>query len=214
MNEAPPGIPQEISESLVEIGRDFHARGWALGTSGNYSAVTTRDPLCMALTVSGVDKGKLTADEILLVDERQQVIRGNGRPSAEARLHLAVARLTRAGAVLHTHSVWGTILSALAAAHGGLLIEGFEMLKGLDGVETHLHREWLPILENSQDYDLLVRGVERVLEDHPRSHGFLLRRHGLYTWGRDLAEARRHVEILEFLMEVIGRTDHGSREDS
>ena len=207
-------IPNEVSELLVEIGRDFHARGWALGTSGNYSAVTSRDPLCMALTVSGVDKGKLTANEILLVDGRQRVIGGSGRPSAEARLHFAVARLTGAGAVLHTHSVWSTIVSESATEHGGLIIEGYEMLKGLEGVETHLHREWLPVLENSQDYDGLVQSVERVLGDHPRSHGFLLRRHGLYTWGRDLTEARRHVEILEFLLEVLGRTDNGSRQDS
>ena len=85
------------------------------------------------------------------------------------------------------------------------------MLKGLEGVQTHQHREWLPILENSQDYDALARNVERVLGDHPGSHGFLLRRHGLYTWGRDLTEAKRHVEILEFLMEVLGRTNDGHR---
>jgi methylthioribulose-1-phosphate dehydratase len=88
------------------------------------------------------------------------------------------------------------------------------MLKGLAGVRTHQHREWIPILENSQDYDALARSVERVLGDHPGSHGFLLRRHGLYTWGHDLSEAKRHVEILEFLMEVLGRTNDGHRQDS
>ena len=95
------------------------------------------------------------------------------------------------------------------------------MLKGLDGVTTHEHREWLPILENDQDMARLRRAVAAVARaTHPDAHGFLLRRHGLYTWGRDLAEAERHVEILEFLLEVIGRTGrtaedmHGGREDS
>ena len=80
------------------------------------------------------------------------------------------------------------------------------MLKGLDGVRTHEHREWLPILDNSQDMRELAEEVKKRLEEHPGAHAFLLRGHGLYTWGRDLAQARRHVEILEFLLEVVGRT--------
>ncbi len=112
-------IPKEVSDSLAELGRDFHARGWSLGTSGNFSAVTAREPLRMALTVSGVDKGKLTSEQILVIDENQNVVEGTGRPSAEARLHLTVARLKGAGAVLHTHSVWSNIL---AEACGGALV--------------------------------------------------------------------------------------------
>jgi methylthioribulose-1-phosphate dehydratase len=206
--------PIEIYDAIAEIGRDFHARGWSLGTSGNFSAVTSREPFRMALTVSGVDKGKLTADQILVIDESQNVIEGTGRPSAEARLHVTIARLSGTGAILHTHSVWSNIVSEAWGDRGGLTIEGFEMLKGLAGVRTHQHREWIPIIENSQDYDALSRSVERSLGDHPLSHGFLLRRHGLYTWGRDLVEAKRHVEILEFLMEVSGRTNDGHRQDS
>jgi methylthioribulose-1-phosphate dehydratase len=80
------------------------------------------------------------------------------------------------------------------------------MLKGLNGVETHEHSEWLPIIENSQDMTELAAAAGRVLERNPTTHGFLLRRHGLYTWGRDLAEAKRHIEIIEFLLEVLGRT--------
>ena len=198
-------IPTNVTESLIELGHGFYSRGWALGTSGNLSAVVGRDPLRLALTVSGVDKGKLTPDQLVLIDEGQNVIHGTGRPSAEARLHLTVARLKDAGAVLHTHSIWSSIVSELDGRQSGLTIEGYEMLKGLEGIESHNHREWLPILENSQDYEALAGNVERVLSDHPESHGFLLRRHGLYTWGQGLPEAKRHVEILEFLLEVIGR---------
>jgi methylthioribulose-1-phosphate dehydratase len=194
----------ELAAQLAEIGRQCHARGWALGTSGNFSAVVNRDPLRLAITTSGVDKGTLTAGEIVEIDQHGQVVAGSGRPSAEASLHLAIARARGAGAVLHTHSIWGTILSD-ASTEDGLAIEGYEMLKGLDGVDTHEHREWLPILDNTQDWAAAVPQVEAMLAEQPAAHGFLIRRHGLHTWGRDLGEAKRHVEILEFLFEVMGR---------
>jgi methylthioribulose-1-phosphate dehydratase len=199
-----------IADQLGEVGRAFYARGWVLGTSGNFSAVVSRDPLHMAITSSGVDKAGLTAGHILQIDADGNVLEGLGRPSAETLLHLAVVRLRAAGAVLHTHSVWSNILSDAYATGGGLRIEGYEMLKGLEGISTHKHAEWLPIIENSQNMTELAGSVEIALNEHPHSHGFLLRRHGLYSWGRDLAEARRHIEILEFLLEVLGRTRHSA----
>jgi methylthioribulose-1-phosphate dehydratase len=195
----------ELAEGLARVGREFYARGWAMGTSGNFSAVVSRDPLRLAITSSGIDKGSLSGTNIIEVDSEGLAVDGKSRPSDETLLHITVARARGAGAVLHTHSVWSTLLSEEFAADRGLAIEGYEMLKGLDGVRTHEHREWLPILDNSQDMRGLAREVERRLAEHPGSHAFLLRGHGLYTWGRDLPEARRHVEILEFLMEVIAR---------
>jgi methylthioribulose-1-phosphate dehydratase len=121
-------------------------------------------------------------------------------------LHLAIYRsVPTAAAVLHTHSVGGTILSDVFADRGAIEIEGYEMLKGLSGVTTHEHQEVVPIIANSQDYDSLSRHVERVVRVNPSIHGFYLHRHGLYTWGESVAEARRHVEIFEFLFEVLGR---------
>lgn len=201
-----PGRVKELAELLSEIGRGFYARGWALGTSGNFSSVVSMNPLRLAITSSSVDKGLLTPDQILQINGEGRVVEGTGRPSAESLLHIRIVRVRKAGAVLHTHSVWSSIISDAYAGDGGVMIESFEMLKGLEGVHTHEHREWLPIIENSQDMVALAHSVEQRLVDHPDSHGFLLRRHGLYTWGRDLAEAKRHVEILEFLLEVLGRT--------
>lgn len=192
--------------ALADAGRRLDARGWVLGTSGNLSQVISRAPLHIAITRSGASKGQLSAAEILLVGEDGGVLDGEGRPSAETPLHLTIVRTTGAGAVLHTHSVWSTILSDRHAARGGLGIEGYEMLKGLAGVTTHTHREWVPILANDQDMGALAARVEATLAAHPDCHGFLLQRHGLYTWGRDLPDAARHVEILEFLLEVMGRT--------
>jgi methylthioribulose-1-phosphate dehydratase len=113
--------------------------------------------------------------------------------------------------VLHTHSVWSNILTDEFASDGGLAIERFEMLKGLEGVSTHEHSEWLPIIDNSQDMNRLTESIKEVLTQQPSAHGFLLRRHGLYTWGKNIAEAKRHVEIFEFLLEVLGRTRCATR---
>lgn len=195
-----------LARRLAEAGRDFYERGWMLGTSGNLSVVASSEPLRLAITASGAHKGRLAPAHILQIDAVGEVTRGNGRPSDETRLHLTVVRVRGAGAVLHTHSVWSTLLSEAFAPEGRLLIEGFEMLKGLSGVRTHEHCEKLPVIENSQDMEALERSFAEVLEKFPGAHGVLLRGHGLYTWGRDLDEARRHVEILEFLLEVIGRT--------
>ncbi|MGA9773161.1 MAG: methylthioribulose 1-phosphate dehydratase [Blastocatellia bacterium] len=205
MREAKNSFP-ELAAQLAEIGREFYGRGWVLGTSGNLSAVVSREPLRIAITSSGLDKGELSVTDFLEIDADAKVIEGEGRPSAETLLHIAVAKLRGAGAVLHTHSVWSNILSDAHADEGGVIIEGYEMLKGLEGVSTHEHSEWLPVLENSQDMRSLARSVEAMLGEHTDAHGFLLRRHGLYTWGSSLAEAKRHVEIFEFLLEVLGRT--------
>jgi methylthioribulose-1-phosphate dehydratase len=197
---------ETVAEQLAALGRELYARGWALGTSGNFSAVLSREPFRLAITSSGLDKGLLNPDQIVQIDETGQIHgRQEGKPSAEARIHIAVvrARGVGAGAVLHTHSIWSTILSD--GADGGIVLEGYEMLKGLDGVGTHEHREWLPIIENTQDWASAAPEVEQLLRANPKMHGFLIRRHGLYTWGRDLADAKRQIEILEFLFEALGR---------
>jgi methylthioribulose-1-phosphate dehydratase len=196
----------QAADRLVEIGRDFHRRGWALGTSGNFSVILDRDPLVIAITESSIDKSRLNVSQILRVGDDARTLDANaGKPSAETLLHLAVARSAHAGAVLHTHSVWSTVLSDYHAGASGFFIEDYEMLKGLSGVRTHEHREWMPILENSQDLELLSKQATALMSEQPATHGFLIRRHGLYTWGKDMDEAVRHVEILEFLMEAVGR---------
>jgi len=195
---------ESLAVQLAEVGRHCYERGWALGTSGNFSAVVSKEPLTLAITTSGVDKGLLESRDIVAIDEHRRVMRGSGIPSAEATLHLAIVRSRGAGAVLHTHSIWSTILSE-AATDSGLSIEGYEMLKGLGGIHTHEHRERLPIIENRQDWARAAPQLEAMLRENPEAHGFLIRRHGLYTWGKDLAEAKRQVEILEFLFEVMGR---------
>jgi methylthioribulose-1-phosphate dehydratase len=201
---------EEAATELVAIGRRFDARGWVLGTSGNFSAVLGQAPLRLAITRSGVHKGALTDADILEIGEAGGVTRGAGAPSAETQLHLELVASRNAGAVMHTHSIWGTLLSDRGADAGGVAIEGYEMLKGLAGVRTHEHREWIPVLGNDQDIPRLAQVVREALRANPDCHGFLLRRHGLYTWGATLQDAVRHTEILEFLLESVGRARYSS----
>ena len=200
-----------VQLSLIAIGRRFYARGWTLGTSGNFSAVVSRRPFRLAITASSVAKGALRPADILECDGRGRVIgRRRGTPSAETLLHVEIARRRGAGCVLHTHSVWSTMLSDTPASggpeHDGLTIEGYEMLKGLAGVTSHEHSERIPILPNDQDIPKLAARAADTLDRFPDAHAFLLRRHGLYTWGDTIADAERHVEILEFLLETVART--------
>jgi methylthioribulose-1-phosphate dehydratase len=222
MPNAPYPSVRDAADALADIGRRFHARGWVLGTSGNFSVVTSHEPMRLSITASSVDKGSLDASQIIDIDDGCAVHGGYGNPSAETLLHFEIVRRRGAGAVLHTHSVWGTVLSDSHGPDGGVTIEGYEMLKGLDGVRTHEHREWVPIVPNDQDMSRLAPVVGRTLEQHPTAHAILLQRHGLYTWGTTLAEAVRHIEILEFLFETMGRTatyrsrggQHGIAQDS
>jgi len=178
-----------------------------LGTSGNLSAVVEREPLRLAISPSGVDKGELSAGEFLLIDENAGIVsEHSAKPSDESLLHVRIVKERGAGAVFHTHSIWSTLLSDLYFPDGALVIEGYEMLKGLAGVTSHQHQELLPIIENSQDIKALADKVGATLGQFREAHGLLLRRHGLYSWGNDMAETKRHVEILEFLLETTGRT--------
>ena len=199
------------ARELIDVGRRFDARGWVLGTSGNFSVVLGRAPLRLAMTSSGTHKGQLVVDDIVEIEVPgpSSTVPGpsSRQPSAEARLHLEIVAARGAGAVLHTHSIWSTIASERAAPARGLAIDGYEMLKGLSRVTTHEHREWIPVLENDQDMPRLASRVRETLDAHPDCHAFLLRRHGLYTWGAALPEAVRHVEILEFLLETVGRLE-------
>ncbi len=200
-------LPKAV-EQLREVGRLFYGRGWSVGTSSNYSIVLQKDPLELLITASGKDKGHLTADDFVRVNKKAQpVITGQPKCSAETWLHVTAAQQPDVGAILHTHSVWGTLLSDHFFEDGGFWIEGYEMLKGLEGVRTHEHRQWVPIYENTQDIERLAADIKPqfIKPKRPPFHGFLIRKHGLYTWGRDLFAARRHVEIFEFLFECVGR---------
>lgn len=197
---------QPITE-LIEAGREFYRRGWVIGTSGNFSILLARKPLRISVTASGIEKGNLDETNFLELDDDAEILQGFGRPSGETLLHLAIYRfMPRARVILHTNSVWGLIVADHFYQQGAIEIHGYEVLKGLHGVSTHEHLERVPVVNISQDYVALAHVIENVIRENPAIHGIFLRRHGFYTWGETVAEARRSAETLEFLFEVIGRT--------
>jgi methylthioribulose-1-phosphate dehydratase len=202
-----PRLPpiQILLHDLIETGRDFHQRGWSLGTSSNYSVVIERNPLTLLMTGSGFDKGKLQSNQFVMVGEDGEGMDPDmPNPSAEAMLHVALAK-QGAGAILHTHSIAATTLSEGFVKEGALRIAGYEMLKGLSGITTHETEARIEIFPNTQDITSLSQVIEQRSAEttNPLRHGFLMAGHGLYTWGDTIADARRQVEVLEFLFEVV-----------
>ncbi len=198
-------------DGLQDIGRRFYARGWSVGTSSNYSVVTSRNPVELLITASGKDKGQLTTNDFVrIAQDGRPIFDGQPKSSAETLLHTAIAADANVGAVLHTHSVWGTLLSDLHFDNGFLTVAGYEMLKGLSGITTHESAVTIRIFDNTQDIASLATEFLQLRDagEPGLTHAFLMRGHGLYTWGSDLDEARRHVEVLEFLFEVAGRKTH------
>lgn len=202
----PSSIPEERAAALIQLAARCHARRWVLATSGNFSVRIDADHF--AVTASGRDKGALVCGDLLVVDLEGRPA-GEGRPSAETALHAALYRSRPAvGAVAHTHSVAATVLSRVHAARGELRITGYEMQKALAGVTTHESTLRLPIFPNDQDVPRLARVVDEAIGDDEAVHGYLIAGHGLYTWGRDVAEAGRHIDGLEFLLECALHERH------
>ena len=197
---------REIDELCVTA-RECYARGWVPATSGNFSV---RWGSRVYITATGLDKGTLKPEDLLEIDMAGAVLGGKGRPSAETSLHTVIyGERVHARAIVHVHSIWNTLLSGRFEGEGFVALRGYELLKGLAGVATHEHEERVPIVANTQEYGLLAEKLKVALHDYGDAHGVLLSRHGLYTWGESVAEARRHMEALEFLFEVEGRRIFG-----
>ena len=188
-----------LAEQLCATINGLHQRGWCDGTGGNFSCVLSKEPRQLLMAPSGHHKCDLQPGELIVVDGSGQVIEGDGRASAETLLHLEIVDQTNAGAVLHTHSQAATLLSSHYQACGELLLQDLEMLKGLEGIRSHTTRISIPVLPNDQDLARLSKTARPRLGEAP--YGLLIGGHGLYGWGSDLLQARRHIEILEFLLE-------------
>lgn len=201
---ASPFPSSNLRDTLAWVVQDIYAKGWARGTGGNFSVVQSQDPLVLLMAPSGIDKGFVQPTDLIEVNQYGNVLQGKGKPSAETLLHLAIVEETGAKAVLHTHSVFNTLLSELYAEQKQMILTGYEMLKGLEGVRTHETSIAIPILANAQDMVSLSQQVKSILPS-ATGHSFLLAGHGLYTWGDSLFQAKRHLEILEFLFELTYR---------
>src|SRR5690606_17735103 len=184
-------------EIIVNV-RELAGLGWTPATSSNFSR--RLDARHAAITVSGRDKGRLREEDIMVVDLDGRAVGSDHRPSAETLLHTQLyARFPEVGCVLHTHSCTQTVASRLFAGAGHVRLEGYELLKAFPGNVTHEAALDVPVLPNSQDMPTLAAQVDALLDRGPM-WGYLIDGHGLYAWGRDMAEARRHLEAFEFLL--------------
>jgi methylthioribulose-1-phosphate dehydratase len=193
-----PARLRQVAGEIVSTARELAARGWTPATSSNFSM--RLGEAHAAITVSGLDKGRLTEDGVMVVDLDGRPVATEQRPSAETVLHTRLYRRDAGiGSVLHTHSLVQTVASRMFASSGGVRLEGYELAKAITGTTTHEAVIELPVLANSQDMAAMAGQVEALLDAGPLS-GYLIAGHGLYAWGRDLAEARRHLEAFEFML--------------
>jgi methylthioribulose-1-phosphate dehydratase len=189
----------DCARQIAAAGRELAALGWTPATSSNFSMRFA--PQRVAVTVSGRDKGRLDAQDIMQVDLEGRALGTEARPSAETALHTQVyRRMPGVHAVLHTHSHNQTVASRLYAPAGRVAFEGYELQKAISGHATHEGTLELPVFPNTQDMTTLVRAVDAWLDQGKALHGYLIDGHGIYAWGRDMAEARRHLEAFEFLL--------------
>ena len=188
----------EAQAAIVTVGRWLDTKGWAPATAGNYSM--RLDDGTFAVTVSGKHKGRLTPDDVMRVDANGASLDGK-KPSAETALHLHLyTRFRECGAVLHSHSPEAVGLTrAFPYAHA-YDFEGHEMVKVLPGVTTHDVSIALPIVDNNQNMAGIIAHIEPVFQAGGAIPAYLIRGHGLYGWGRDMAEAERVIEGIEWMV--------------
>ena len=187
------------ADAIAEAARELALAGWTPATSSNFSMRV--DAEHAAITISGRDKGKLGRDDIMLVDMQGQAVGTNARPSAETGLHTQVyRRWPETQAVLHTHSRTQSVASRLYAKEGVVRLQGWELQKAIAGHTTHESVLEIPVFPNTQHMPELVARVDAWLDAGKPLAAYLIAGHGIYTWGRDMAEARRHLEALEFLL--------------
>ena len=190
-----PAISPGVTAEIARAGRIASQRGWLPATSGNLSRRI--DARYIAITRSGADKGALIESDLRAIAIDDALPPG---VSAEAPLHVARYRTDPGiGAVIHVHTVAATVLSRSAQRY--VEVSGFEMQKALYGVDSHERTVRIPVVPNAQDTAALAEEVETALASEPGVPGYLLAGHGLYAWGATMADAQRHVEALEFLLQ-------------
>ncbi len=189
----------ELAGEIIVNVRELSARGWTPATSSNFSH--RLDEHHAAITVSGRDKSRLREADIMVVDFDGHAVGSDHRPSAETLLHTQLyRRYPEIGCVLHTHSRAQTVASRLFAGASRVRLEGYELLKAFPGNTTHEAAIDLPVLANTQHMPTLAAQVDALLDGGPM-WGYLIDGHGLYAWGRDMAEARRHLDAFDFLLD-------------
>ena len=191
----------ELKKDLVACIHFLHQKGFAPATSSNYS-VREAGATEFYISASGIDKGAFSVKDLMKVDQFGIPVKDSRKPSAETQIHTMIYdHKPEVNCVLHTHTICNTVLSHVLKSQGHIRLEGFEVLKGLEGISTHESVVDLPIFENAQNIPELSQKILQFWKNNEGMQGFLLAGHGLYAWGKDIPSAKRHIEVFEFLLE-------------
>lgn len=188
---------------IVELCRQFYSLGWVSGTGGG---VSIRCEGRIFVAPSGVQKERITEKDLYVLDDTGSVLEHPAteglRPSACTPLFMNAYRLRGAGAVIHSHAMF----AMLATLRQGDTFEcmELEMIKGISGHGYH-DRLVVPIIENTAHECDLADAMAGAMERHPRAQAVLVRRHGVYVWGRNWVEAKTQAECYHYLFEASVR---------
>jgi methylthioribulose-1-phosphate dehydratase len=197
-----PTSSKEIRELVCELCRSFYNLGWASGTGGGISI--KQDGL-IYMAPSAVQKERLNPADIFVLDLDGNIVEKPGRGlrlSQCAPLFMHAYKIRNAGAVLHSHSV--NAATATMLFDKNFRIKNMEMQKGVEGYGAFDTLE-VPIIENTAYECDLADSLGRAIQDNPKSHAVLVRRHGVYVWGKDWKQAKTHAECYDYLFEAAGR---------
>lgn len=188
----------QLKEQVAATIRHYNSKGWSPATSTNYS-FKVGDEDVIYVSRSGVDKAEFHANDFITVNSIGEPI-GDAigqKPSAETLIHCVIYELfPETRVILHSHSVYPVLMSALLKDE--ILFEGYEVQKGFAGQLTHAAQVAIPILDNTQDMVYFADEVRKI-KNKLIHHAFIMRKHGTYAWGKNLFEAKRHLETLEYL---------------
>ena len=184
-------------ELLAETIRHYNLKGWSPATATNYSFKDTGGTIWVSR--SGVDKSHFSASDFITVDSDGKATGefSHMKPSAETLIHCVIYELfPETKVILHSHSIYPILISAVLGTQ--ISFEGYEIQKGFDGQNTHENYIDIPIFENTQD----MQNFKEVMTEEAKriqQHAFIIRKHGTYAWGKNLFEAKRHLETLDYL---------------
>lgn len=201
----------DMSEAkfLSHLIKALNVTGHNPATSGNYSIRSQHEPKIALVSESGIDKSLFSESNLLPVTIETGALYTDayvGRKSSdETGLHLAVYQSTDAGCVLHSHLLEGLLFADLYPQQEVITLTGLELLKGLKGVKTHEASIKIPVFENSQDIVQLAKDAKTALKELEGQHApiFILRGHGFYVWGANVKEAKRHLEVFEYIFKYF-----------
>ena len=186
-----------VIKELIQTISTYHAWGWSPATSTNYSFI---DETCkLWITKSGIDKSIITNKDFISIDLDNNILSKNfkGSTSAETLIHCTIYKLfPETKVILHSHGLYPNLLSS--QSKNELIFNGHEIQKGFQGEISHLNNVKIPIIENNQEMIFFEKELH-LRKSELLYSCFVIRNHGTYAWGRNILEAKRHLETLDYL---------------